>query len=466
MTDHIQTIFELQQKNKAVLQWSTAQQRILKLRRLKTAIEEFEEQIYDALQTDLRKSKFESALTEVFFALSEIDFAIKNLKQWMKPKRVRRTLTSILATNRIYQQPRGVCLIIAPWNYPFQLIMSPLISAIAAGNCIILKPSEISSATSNVITQLIKNTFQEEDIACFEGDRSISEFLLQLPFDHIFFTGSTTVGKVVMQAASKNLSTVTLELGGKSPVIIDETADIKDAASKIAWGKLINAGQTCIAPDHVFIQRSKLEEFIQQYKEAVTRQFFNDQQQLDMAQYSKIINRQHAERLVGLITDAVDNGASIAWGGEVLWPELTIYPTLLSHVPLDSKIMQEEIFGPILPVIPYDDLEMPLNIINSKSKPLALYIFSKNKLTVKRLLKGTSSGGACINDVVIHVSNPNLPFGGVNGSGMGSCHGIFGFKTFSHERSVAFQSAFNMSQLIYPPYTKKEWVMKLLRKFM
>lgn len=466
MTDHIQTVFELQQKNKAVLQWSTAQQRIVKLRQLRTAIEEFEEQIYDALQTDLRKSKFESALTEVFFALSEIDFAIKNLKQWMKPKRARRTLTSILATNRIYQQPRGVCLIIAPWNYPFQLIMSPLISAIAAGNCIILKPSEISSATSNVITQLIKNTFQAEDIACFEGDRAISEFLLQLPFDHIFFTGSTTVGKAVMQAASKNLSSVTLELGGKSPVIIDETADIKDAASKIAWGKLINAGQTCIAPDHVFIQRSKLEEFIQQYKEAATRQFFNDQQQLDMAQYSKIINRQHAERLMGLITDAVDNGASIAWGGEVLWSELTIYPTLLSHVPLDSKIMQEEIFGPILPVIPYDDLEMPLNIINSKSKPLALYIFSKNKLTVKRLLKSTSSGGACVNDVVIHVSNPNLPFGGVNGSGIGSCHGIFGFKTFSHERSVAFQSAFNMSQLIYPPYTKKEWVMKLLRKFM
>lgn len=466
MTDHIQTVFELQQKNKAVLQWSTAQQRIVKLRQLRTAIEEFEEQIYDALQTDLRKSKFESALTEVFFALSEIDFAIKNLKQWMKPKRVRRTLTSILATNRIYQQPRGVCLIIAPWNYPFQLIMSPLISAIAAGNCIILKPSEISSATSNVITQLIKNTFQAEDIACFEGDRAISEFLLQLPFDHIFFTGSTTVGKAVMQAASKNLSSVTLELGGKSPVVIDETADIKDAASKIAWGKLINAGQTCIAPDHVFVQRSKCDEFIQQYKEAVTSQFFNDQEQLDTAQYSKIINRQHAERLVELITDAVDHGASIAWGGEVLWSELTIYPTLLSHVPLDSKIMHEEIFGPILPIIPYDNLEMPLNIINSKSKPLALYIFSKNKRTVNRLLKSTSSGGACVNDVVVHVSNPNLPFGGVNGSGIGSCHGVFGFKTFSHERSVAFQSAFNMSQLIYPPYTKKEWVMKLLRKFM
>lgn len=466
MTDYIQTVFELQQKNKAVLQWSTAQQRILKLRRLRSAIEEFEEQIYAALQTDLRKSKFESALTEVFFALSEIDFAIKNLKKWMKPQRVRRTFTSILATNRIYQEPKGVCLIIAPWNYPFQLIMSPLISAIAAGNCIILKPSEISSATSTVITQLIKNTFQQEEIACFEGDRAISEFLLQLPFDHIFFTGSTTVGKAVMQAASKNLSSVTLELGGKSPVVIDETADIKDAASKIAWGKLINAGQTCIAPDHVFVHRSKHEEFIQHYKEAVTRQFFNDQEQLDTAQYSKIINRQHAERLMGLMTDAVDHGASIAWGGEVLWSELTIYPTLLSHVPLDSKIMQEEIFGPILPIIPYDNLEVPLNIINSKSKPLALYIFSKNKLTVKRLLKSTSSGGACINDVVIHVSNPHLPFGGVNGSGMGSCHGIFGFKTFSHERSVAFQSSFNMSQLIYPPYTNKEWVMKLLRKLM
>lgn len=466
MTDHIQTVFELQQKNKHVLRWSTAQQRIATLKKLKSAIHEFEERIYTALQSDLRKSRFESALTEVLFALSEIDFAIQHLKKWMKPRRVRKTFTSILATNRIYYEPKGVCLIIAPWNYPFQLIMSPLISAIAAGNCIILKPSEISSAVSDVITQLIQKTFRQEEIACFEGDRSVSEFLLQLPFDHIFFTGSTSVGKSVMKAASQNLSSVTLELGGKSPVIVDDTANIQDAAAKIAWGKLINAGQTCIAPDHVFVHRSKLAEFITHYQDAVTRQFFNDQGKLDSTQYAKIINTHHAERLMALIADAVDHGASITWGGDVVWHELTIYPTVLCDVPLDSKIMQEEIFGPILPVIPYDDLELPLSIINSKGKPLAFYIFSKNKSTVKRLLTSTSSGGACVNDVLIHVSNPNLPFGGVNGSGMGSCHGIFGFKTFSHERSVAFQSALNMSKLIYPPYTNKGWVLKLLRKYM
>lgn len=466
MTDHIKAVFELQQKNKFVLRESSAQQRILKLKQLRNAIEEFEEQIYTALQSDLRKNPFESAVTEVFFALSEIDFAIKNLKKWMKPKRAHKSITSIFATNRIYQEPKGVCLIIAPWNYPFQLIMSPLISAIAAGNCIILKPSEISVATSAVITKLIQNTFQQNEIACFEGDRTISEFLLQLPFDHIFFTGSTAVGKSVMQAAAQNLSSVTLELGGKSPVIIDETADIEDAASKIAWGKLINAGQTCIAPDHVFVQKSKLEEFITSYKAAVTSQFFNKEGKLNTTQYSKIINRRHAQRLMELITEAVDHGATITWGGNIDWDDLTIYPTLLYPVTLDSKIMQEEIFGPILPIIPYDNFTEPLNIINSKGKPLAFYIFSKDKHTVKQLLKSTSSGGVCINDVVIHVSNPHLPFGGVNSSGMGSCHGIFGFKTFSHEKSITFQSALNISKLIYPPYTKKEWVLKLLRKLM
>lgn len=466
ITDHILTVFEFQQKNKHILQCSTARQRIEKLKQLRSAIEDFEEQIYAALKSDLRKSRFESALTEVFFTLSEIDFAIKHLKKWMKPKKVHRTFTSLLATNRIYYEPKGVCLIISPWNYPFQLIMSPLISAIAAGNCIILKPSEISSHVSSVITQLIQKTFKQDEIACFEGDRALSEFLLALPFDHIFFTGSTSVGKLVMQAASKNLSSITLELGGKSPVIIDDTADIKDAATKIAWGKLINAGQTCIAPDHVFVHRSKMEEFIQAYKAAVISQFFNKKGKLDTVQYTKIINQNHTERLMALITDAVDQGATITWGGEVVWSEMTIYPTLLCDVPLDSKVMQEEIFGPILPLIPYDDLEFPLNTINRKSKPLALYIFSKNKLNVKRLLTSTTSGGACVNDVIIHVSNPNLPFGGVNGSGMGSCHGIFGFKTFSHERSVVFQSSLNMSKLIYPPYTKKNWLMKLLRKLM
>ncbi len=466
MTDYIQTVFELQQKNKHTLQWSTAQQRIATLRKLKSAIHEFEERIYAALQEDLRKSRFESALTEVFFALSEIDFAIQHLKKWMKPRKARKTFTSVFASNRIYYEPKGVCLIIAPWNYPFQLIMSPLISAIAAGNCIVLKPSEISSSVSKVIAQLIQQYFKKDEIACFEGDRSISEFLLQLPFDHIFFTGSTSVGKAVMQAAAKNLSSVTLELGGKSPVIIDPSANIRDAAIKIAWGKLINAGQTCIAPDYVFVHRSKLGEFIVHFKEAVIRQFFTEQGQLDDSQYVKIINQHHTDRLMGLIHDATDRGASIVWGGQVERSALTIYPTLLCDVPLDSRIMDEEIFGPILPVIPYDDIEMPIRTINSKGKPLAFYIFSKDKPTVKRLLTSTSSGGACVNDVIIHVSNPNLPFGGINGSGIGSCHGIFGFKAFSHERSIVFQSALNISKLIYPPYTNKEWVLRLLRKYM
>lgn len=466
MIDSITSVFELQQKNKYALRYSTAQQRINKLQALKSTIQEFEEEIYTSLQTDLRKSRFESAVTELIFIYSEIDFAIKKLKKWMRPAYAGKNIASLFAKNRIYYEPKGVCLIISPWNYPFQLMMSPLLSAIAAGNCAILKPSEFSPATSAVITKIIEKTFRKDEIACFEGDQSVSEALLKLPFDHIFFTGSTAVGKVVMKAAAENLSSVTLELGGKSPVVVDETAKIKNAATKIAWGKLINAGQTCIAPDHVYVHRSKLEEFITHYKTAAAAMFLKENGQTDELSYAKIINRRHADRLMDLINDAVDKGAHVAWGGEAVLAELSIQPTLLCNLPDDSKIMGEEIFGPILPVIPYDTLEDPMDRINEKNKPLALYIFSESKTNIKRLLTGTSSGGACINDVLIHISNPNLPFGGVNGSGVGSCHGIFGFKTFSHERAVVFQSSINMSDIIYPPYTKKGWVLKMLTKFM
>ncbi|TKC58048.1 aldehyde dehydrogenase family protein [Pedobacter hiemivivus] len=466
MTQTINSVFEAQQKHKYTLRNSNATQRIDKLKTLKATIEKYEKDIYAALQSDLRKSQFEAAVTELIFIYGELDFAIKNVGKWMKPKRVGKSLTSLMAKNRIYYEPKGACLIISPWNYPFQLMMSPLLSAIAAGNCAILKPSELSPATSSIINKIIKECFEEQEICCFEGDASVSTALLALPFDHIFFTGSTAIGKVVMEAAAKNLTSVTLELGGKSPTIIDESANLKKAAEKIAWGKLINAGQTCIAPDYILIPESRQEEFVMEYAHAANRLFFNSNQQINENAYAKIINERHFNRLTTLMDDATEKGAKIAFGGGKDEAKQTINPTVLTQVNLDSNIMKEEIFGPVLPIITYQTSEEAIEQINGRSKPLTLYIFSANHKNINHIIKNTSAGGTCVNDVLIHISNPKLPFGGVNSSGMGSCHGFFGFKTFSHERAIVFQSAMNMSNLIYPPYEGKHGLLKWLKKLM
>lgn len=464
MIQTIQSIFKAQQTHKYTLRNSNATQRINKLNALKDSILQHEKEIYQALQNDLRKSEFESAITELVFTYSEIDFAIKNLSDWMEPVKVGKTITSLMAKNRIYYEPKGVCLIISPWNYPFQLTMAPLISAIAAGNCVILKPSELSSETSSIICRVVEDCFEEAEVSCFEGDATIAEALLKLPFDHIFFTGSTAIGKVVMEAAAKHLTSVTLELGGKSPTIIDDTANIAEAAVKIAWGKLTNAGQTCIAPDYILIPEGRQQAFITAYQEAAHKMFFKADGTPDLDSYAKIINEKHFERIKSLITDATDKGAQLAFGGASDASSHTVYPTVLTNVPEQATVLQEEIFGPILPVLTYKNLEEAIAIINGKSKPLALYIFSSNKKNIQQILKNTSAGGTCVNDVLIHISNPKLPFGGVNGSGVGSCHGQFGFKTFSHERAVVFQSKLDMTHLIYPPYKKKGWIIKWLRK--
>ncbi|ATP58307.1 aldehyde dehydrogenase family protein [Pedobacter ginsengisoli] len=466
MTQSINSIFNAQQAHKYTLRTNSAAQRISKLKALKHAIEKHENEVYAALQQDLRKSQFEAAVTELIFTYAEIDFAIKHLQKWMRPKYIGKTITNLFAKNRLYYEPKGVCLIISPWNYPFQLLMAPLISAIAAGNCVILKPSELSPATSSIIAQIIVECFEEQEISCFEGDATVSTALLELPFDHIFFTGSTAIGKVVMAAAAKNLTSVTLELGGKSPTIIDTTANLKNAAEKIAWGKLMNAGQTCIAPDYLFIPEGLQAEFIGLYKESVNKMFCNGASTIDPAIYAKIINERHFKRLSSLITDATSKGASVALGGEMDESSKTIGPTVLTQVQDDSAIMNEEIFGPVLPIIPYKNLDEAIARINQKSKPLALYIFSESKENINKIIANTSAGGTCVNDVLIHISNPKLPFGGVNGSGMGSCHGVFGFKSFSHERAVVFQSKLDMTNIIYPPYKGKDWVLKWLKKLM
>lgn len=466
MEQKIESIFDAQQAYKYTLRKENAAQRIAKLKQLKAVIINNELEIYAALQHDLRKSNFESAVTELIFTYGELDFAIANLNSWMKAKRIGKTFSNPFAKNRIYYEPKGVCLIIAPWNYPFQLIMSPLISALAAGNTAIIKPSELSSATCKVIRKIIEETFETKEVACFEGDADLSTSLLKLPFDHIFFTGSTSIGKIVMEAASKNLTSVTLELGGKSPTIIDKEVDLVKAAEKIAWGKLVNSGQTCIAPDYVFIQEQKLEEFLFLYKTAANKMYFKSEDKIDTKTYGKIISLKHYKRLKGLVDEAVEKGARIDFGGSFDESSQTINPIVLSKIPRGAKIMEEEIFGPILPIITYTNLDEVIEQINAKSKPLALYIFSKNNKNIKHIIKNTSAGGTCVNDVLIHISNPKLPFGGVNGSGMGSSHGFYGFKNFSHERAVMFQRRLDFNKMIYPPYNGKEWVLKWLKKIM
>jgi aldehyde dehydrogenase (NAD+) len=465
MEEQIKSVFDLQQQHKFELRKTDAKSRIAKLKSLKQALEKFEEEIFAALEKDLRKNPFETAATELFFTYAEIDHAIKKLNRWMKPKSAGRTMSNIFASNKIYYEPKGVCLIIAPWNYPLQLIMSPLVSAIAAGNCVMLKPSELSGATAAVIGKLIASTFDPKEIACFEGDADVSTALLKLPFDHIFFTGSTAIGKVVMEAAAKNLSSVTLELGGKSPAIVDGTCDLKKAAEKIAWGKLLNAGQTCIAPDYVLIEESRLNDFVAHYKIAVQKMFYEGGE-INKSDYAKIINEKQFKRLSTLIENAINDDAILAYGGTSNEKDLTIVPTVLTFVDKNNSIMQEEIFGPILPVVTCQNLDEAIDFVNSKPKPLALYIFSDNKQNQNKIITRTSAGGTCVNDVLVHIGNPNLPFGGVNNSGMGSCHGVFGFKTFSHERAVVFQSKLGLTKMIYPPYAPKMGLLKWLKKLM
>ncbi len=464
MRADIKLIFDAQKNNQIAVKLTSVNERKAKLKKLKRAIKASESLIFEALQKDLRKSVFEAAVFEVLFIYSEIDFAIKNLSVWTSPQTVPSNLVNLMTRCRITYEPKGVCLIIAPWNYPFQLLISPLISAIAAGNCCILKPSELAQATSNLVAKLIKETFNENEIAVVEGDATVSTALLSFPFNHIFFTGSTQIGKVVMEAAAKHLTSVTLELGGKSPAIIDEDADLKKAATKIVWGKLANAGQTCIAPDYVLVHESKRDQFIDLMRATIEKAYFN-KETINKNDYGKIISDNHFKRLKNLVDDAVKNGAELKIGGNFEESDRTIYPTVLTNVPLDAHIMKEEIFGPLLPVLTYKNITEVIDYVNAHNKPLALYIFGNNKKKIETILNQTSSGGTCVNDVLIHISNPNLSFGGVNTSGIGGSHGFHGFKVFSHERSIMYQSKFmDITKIVYPPYKGKGLILKLLRK--
>jgi len=465
--ESITQLFDHQKANALRVKQSSVKERKAKLRRLRISIQKHEQEIFSALKADLRKSEFESAVFEVNVIYAEIKFALDNLQEWMEPLRVYSNKVNMMTCNRILYEPKGVCLIISPWNYPFQLTLSPLVSAIAAGNCCILKPSELSPETSKAMGKIIKSTFEENEVALIEGDADVATALLSKPFDHIFFTGSTNIGKVVMKAAAANLSTVTLELGGKSPVIIDEHVNLKKAAEKIAWGKWANAGQTCIAPDYIFVPTKLKEEFITLAKASIEKLYLQENKQLNKEDYGRIISPRHYNRLKELTEEALQKGGKAELGGTFTETDLTIAPTILSGVDEDARIMKEEIFGPILPVKTYENIQEALDYINANEKPLALYVFSSSKKTVRTILKKTSSGGVCVNDVLIHLTNPYIPFGGAGASGMGGSHGFFGFKAFSHERGIMYQNRFiDFGKIIYPPYKGKGWVMRVIRRLM
>jgi aldehyde dehydrogenase (NAD+) len=451
----VNSLFEAQRSNFPAVKAASVDARKAKLKKLKIAISLREKEVIEALRKDLRKPAFESCIWEIYLMYGEIDFAIKKLSDWTQSHKIPSNFLTLMNDSRVIYEPKGVCLIIGPWNFPFQLIIGPLISAIAAGNCCMLKPPSMAPATSAIVSKIIKETFNENEIAVVEGDASVSTELLSMPFDHIFFTGSPNVGKIVMAAAAKHLTSVTLELGGKSPVIIDEKADLEKAASKIVWGKFANAGQTCVAPDYVFVHESKQEKFIDLLKVYIEKEYIINGT-LNKEEYCKIISESNFKRVKNLFDDAVRSGAQVKIGGKFDESNSTIHPTVLTDVSKESLIMKEEIFGPVLPVLTYKNVSETIDYINSKDKPLALYVFSNNNTVVKDIISQTSSGGACINDVVIHYTNPNLPFGGVGNSGMGNAHGFYGFKAFSHERAVMYQSRLaDFNAMIYPPYAGK-----------
>jgi aldehyde dehydrogenase (NAD+) len=419
--------------------------RLSQLKLLKQVIQGHQNEIITALQQDLGKPKFEAYTSEVLILLEEINFVLKHLREWMKPQRAKISLGQFPARGLIYPQPLGVVLIIAPWNYPFQLLVNPLIGAIAAGNCVIVKPSELAPHTASLISKLIGENFNPGLVTAIEGGVEVSEALLAEKFDHIFFTGSTRVGKIVMAKAANHLTPVTLELGGKSPCIIDRDVDIKVAAKRVAWGKFFNCGQTCIAPDYVLIHATIYDQFKEALQTAVREFYGEDPQQ--SPDYGRIINQRHWDRLVNFLTDG-----EIVIGGKHDRENLYIAPTIVDKITWDSPIMAEEIFGPILPLLPYSDLSEVIEKINDRGRPLALYFFSENTKNQERIINSIPFGGGCINDTIMHLSSPYLPFGGIGDSGMGRYHGKYTFDTFTHYKSILKKSLRFDQQWRYPPY--------------
>ena len=419
---------------------TTAEERKEKLKKLKSAVEAHGDEIVAAVKQDTRKPEGEIKVTEILGVIGNIQRNIDNLDEWMKPVEVIPSQNKN-DTARIVYEARGVCLILGPWNFPLGLTMGPLAAAVAAGNCCMVKLTDLCPATARVAAKIIKQAFDEKEVALFEGGVDVATALLDLPFDHIFFTGSTRVGKLVMAAAAKNLATVTLELGGKSPVIVDEGADVKKVAGDLAAAKQFNGGQACISPDYVFIKEQQKSALIEEFQARVKQNLYRDDGSIKKESIAQIVNDQNFVRIKKLFDDAVAKGAKIAVGGTLEQADRTIHPTMLTDVTPDMQIMQEEIFAPIVPVMTYKNIDEVIEHISGRAKPLALYIYSNDRNNIDKVLSRTSSGGVTINGFFSHYLESQLPFGGINQSGMGSYHGVFGFKAFSHERAIYVQES-------------------------
>ena len=435
--DSIQEVFSAQRAHQWIQRRTTAAQRIEKLQRLRNVIASHTDEIKSALQQDLGKSPASVEQGDLGATYQEIDDAIANLESWMAPVEVKTSPAFADGRARMIYEARGIVLLFGPWNFPFNLVFQPLAQIISAGNCAIVKPNEVAPNVSAVSAKIIREVFQHEEVAVFEGDVGLANQLLELPVDHIFFTGSPAVGKIVMTAAAKHLASVTLELGGKNPVVIDRDADIADAAGKVAYMRNMNSGQVCLCPENIYIHEDKKDEFLA-VAQATYQAMFYHEGELNQDAQGRIIDERNLQRIKGYLEDAKDRGAQVVCGGEVNVASLTVHPTILTHVPMDAKIQQEEVFGPILSVITYRDISEVYQALHNQPKPLALYIFSRDDDFIDDVLANTSSGGVTVNNCILHVGEQNLPFGGVNNSGIGRYHGVHGFRELSHERAILY----------------------------
>ncbi|HYF67816.1 MAG TPA: aldehyde dehydrogenase family protein [Ohtaekwangia sp.] len=459
--------FKAQQKCWPEFRSEPIQNRKTRLRKLRDWIHHNRIAIHEAMYSDFKKPALEVDGTELFHVLNEIKHALAHLDDWARPKAVKTPITMLGTTASVHAEPKGICLIISPWNYPFSLAVGPLVSALAAGNTAILKPSELTPNVSALLERMITALYPADEVVVINGDAAVAAELIQLPFDHIFFTGSPRVGKLVMKAAAENLTSVTLELGGKSPAIVTAKTDLKEAAKRIAVAKFINNGQTCIAPDYILAEQSIISDLTNALREQVDNLFADNGPLENSQSYARIVNEHHYNRIQKLVDDAVSRGAKVSRNGPSNSAERFMHPVIMTDVPNDALILEEEIFGPVLPVVAYSNINDTVAYINKHPKPLALYIFGADQAEEKLLLHNTSAGGVCINDCAIHFLNHNLPFGGVNNSGIGKSHGFYGFLAFSNEKSVLKQkSGFTSVQPFYPPYnqaTKRlmDWFLKL-----
>ena len=456
----IDNAFARQQSYAVELRKSDYKRRIAVLDRFEQVFRASEEKIYKSAADDFSKPQAEVDMAEIMAVLMELKHVRKNLKKWMKPVPVKATMMLFGTSSKIVKEPKGVTLVVSPWNYPFNLTFGPMIWSIAAGNTVIIKPSEMTPNMSAIISEIVEKAFSPEEVCLFQGEADVASYLTNLPFDHIFFTGSPAVGKHVMAAAARNLTSVTLELGGKSPVIVDQSVDIKKAVKSIAWGKFVNNGQTCIAPDYLYVHESIKGEFVTEMVACVDKQYGLGNDAKDNGDYCQVVNDSHYQRIRRLLTNAQAQGGKLITGGQTDDAGRFIAPTLIEGMSRNAAIMSEEIFGPLLPIITFTDLDEVISYVNSKPKPLALYIFSKDSRNIEKILTETSAGDSCINQTMMHNAHQNLPFGGVNNSGIGKSGGVWGFDAFSHERSV-LTDKFSSASMLHPPYTTK--VRKLIK---